>query len=166
MDDVQARRLVETYSDMILRIGTHYFGQVCDAEDICQTVFLKYLTENRRFDSPEHEKAWIIRVTLNVCKSRLRSSFFRKTVSLETAGEKAEAAAPEEISGPAAELREALEALPRNYRLSIYLYYFEGYSTREIGRMMGKSDNVISSYLSRGRKKLRETLSEEKTERG
>ena len=57
MDEFQARRLVNTYADMILRISYQYLKQTYDAEDICQTVFLKYITNNMSFDSIEHEKA-------------------------------------------------------------------------------------------------------------
>ena len=65
MDEAQARRLVDTYADMILRISYQYLKQTYDAEDICQTVFLKYLTAELSFDSVEHEKAWIIRTAIN-----------------------------------------------------------------------------------------------------
>lgn len=85
MDEFQARRLVEAYADMILRISYQYLKQACDAEDICQTVFLKYLSGHCKFDSIEHEKAWIIRTTINTCKDHVKSAFFRRTVPLEEA---------------------------------------------------------------------------------
>lgn len=155
MDESLARRLVETYADQILRISYHYLKQTCDAEDICQTVFLKYITAGLRFDNPEHEKAWIIRTTINTCKDHVKSAFFRRTVPLEEA---AAISAPEE---PDAEILEAVKSLPRNYRISIYLYYYEGYSAREIGTFLGKNEATITQYLSRGRKKLKQTLSQE-----
>ena len=65
MDEFQARRLVNTYADMILRISYQYLKQTYDAEDICQTVFLKYISNDMTFDSIEHEKAWIIRTAIN-----------------------------------------------------------------------------------------------------
>ena len=133
MEEFQVRRLVEAYADMILRISYQYLKQTCDAEDICQTVFLKYITGNCQFDSAEHEKAWIIRTTINACKDHVKSAFFRRTVPLEEA---AAMAAPQ-IPDPG--ILEAVRTLPRNYRISIYLYYYEGYSAREIGNIMGKS---------------------------
>lgn len=75
MDEFQAKRLVNTYADMILRISYQYLKQTWDAEDICQSVFLKYMTNAPRFDTVEHEKAWIIRTTINTCKDQLKSSF-------------------------------------------------------------------------------------------
>ena len=68
IDKTEAERLVQTYSDMILRLSYTYLKSTQDAEDICQTVFLKLLTGGMVFDSPEHEKAWIIRATANACK--------------------------------------------------------------------------------------------------
>ncbi len=155
MDTAQAERLVSQYADMILRISYSYLKQTCDAEDICQTVFLKMLTRDLHFDTPEHEKAYIIRATVNTCKDHLKSSFFRKTVPLEDAQTMA---APQAPDSP---VLEALKALPKNYRVPMYLYYYEDYSAGEIGKILGKSEGSITTCLSRGRKKLREFLQEE-----
>lgn len=153
MDEFQARRLVELYADMILRISYQYLKQTCDAEDICQTVFLKYLTGNPVFENMEHEKAWIIRTTINACKDHLRSAFFRGTVSLDAA---ASVAAPQV---PESDVLEAVKTLPENYRISIYLHYYEEYSAAEIAAILRKSEATIHQYLSRGRRKLRAYLS-------
>lgn len=155
MDGAQATRLVQEYADMILRISYSYLKQTCDAEDICQTVFLKILTKDIRFDTPEHEKAYIIRATVNACKDHLKSGFFRKTVPLEAAETMA---APQLPDLP---ILEALQALPEKYRVPIYLYYYEDYSAREIGKILGKSEGNITTCLSRGRKKLRDCLQRE-----
>lgn len=157
MEEFQARRLVEAYADMILRISYQYLKQTCDAEDICQTVFLKYFTGNCQFDSAEHEKAWIIRTTINACKDHMKSAFFRRTVPLE------EAAAMAAPQIPDSGILEAVRTLPRNYRISIYLYYYEGYSAREIGDILGKSEGTVVQYLSRGRKKLKQLLTQERS---
>jgi len=156
MDESLARHLVDTYSDMILRISYSYLKQTYDAEDICQTVFLKYLSGNPRFESDAHEKAWIIRTTINACKDHLKSAFFRRTAPLEEADR---VPAPQV---PDTEILEALQILPKNYRVTLYLYYYEEYSTKEIASMMGKNENTISAYLSRGRRKLRDYLSKER----
>lgn len=155
MNGAQATRLVQEYADMILRISYSYLKQTCDAEDICQTVFLKILTKDIRFDTPEHEKAYIIRATVNACKDHLKSGFFRKTVPLEAAETMA---APQLPDLP---ILEALQALPEKYRVPIYLYYYEDYSAREIGKILGKSEGNITTCLSRGRKKLRDYLQRE-----
>jgi len=155
MDEFQARRLVNLYADMILRISYQYLKQTCDAEDICQTVFLKYLTANMTFDSVEHEKAWIIRTTINACKDHLKSAFFRRTVELDDAAQIAAPAVPDSW------LLDAMKGLTEKYRLSLYLYYYEEYSVREIAQVMDVSESAVGQYLTRGRRKLRTILTEE-----
>ena len=155
MDEFQAKRLVNLYADMILRISYQYLKQTCDAEDICQTVFLKYLTANLAFDSIEHEKAWIIRTTINACKDHLKSAWFRRTAPLEDAAAVAAPAVPDSW------LLDAMKGLPEKYRISLYLYYYEEYSAREIAEMMGVKEAAVNQYLTRGRRKLRTILTEE-----
>ena len=146
MDEREAKRLVDTYADMILRISMNYLKQTADAEDICQTVFMKYLAAGQRFADAAHEKAWIIRTTINACKDHRKSAFFRHTVALE------EAAALETPGTADHELLDAVRALPEGYRLSIYLDDYEGYSIREIAALLSKSESSIAAALSRGRK--------------
>ena len=153
MEETQARRLVETYADLIVRVSSSYLKRTCDAEDICQTVFLKYITEDRAFESEEHEKAWIIRVTVNACKDHLKSAFLRHSVPLDEAKE---VCAPE---SPGPVLLDALRTLPKDQRISLYLYYYEGYPVKEIAAILGKRENTVSAWLSRGRRRLRQYLS-------
>ena len=77
----EAERLVETYSDLVLRLSYSYLNQTQDAQDICQTVFLKLLERAPDFVSSDHEKAWIIRTTANTCKDLLKSHWRRTTVA-------------------------------------------------------------------------------------
>lgn len=87
VDEEQAERLVNTYSDLILRLSYTYLHSAQDAEDICQTVFLKCLTSGQVFESRDHEKAWIIRTAVNACKDLLRSAHRQRTVGLELVAE-------------------------------------------------------------------------------
>lgn len=151
MDTQEAERLVETYSDLILRLSCTWLRSTHDAEDICQTVLLKLLTGEERFDSPEHEKAWVIRTAINACKDELRA-FRRRAAPLEDAPEPA---APEV---PRSDVLEAVQALPDKYRQAIFLFYYEGYSVKEIAGLTGRSEAAVSAHLSRGRKKLRTML--------
>ncbi len=155
MDEREARRLVENYADMILRISTNYLKSTCEAEDVCQTVFLKFMTSAPEFESPEHEKAWVIRTAINVCKNELKSAFFRRTTGIDDV---AELTAPED---PDPGVMEEVMKLPANYRISIYLYYYEGYSAAEIADVLGKKESAVMAYLSRGRKKLKLAFAEE-----
>ena len=83
MDNSNAERLVNSYSDMILRVSFLYLKQTCDAEDVCQEVFLKMLLHDISFDDAEHEKAWIIRTTINACKDIVRKRAVRNLISIE-----------------------------------------------------------------------------------
>ena len=152
MDSKNADRLINTYADMILRISFMYLKQTCDAEDICQDIFLKLLSGEYTFDSPAHEKSWIIRTTINACKDHLRTAFWKRSQTID---------AILEIPAPNAsesELLDLVMCLPRNYRVCIYLHYYEGYQVKEIAAMYGKTENAISTYLRRGRQKLRQML--------
>ena len=155
MDEFQARRLVNTYADMILRLSYQYLKQTYDAEDICQTVFLKYITNNMTFESVEHEKAWIIRTAINACKDHVKSAWYKRTVALDDA---ASVAAP---PVPNTWLLDAMKGLPEKHRISLYLYYYEDYSAREIAGVLGVSESAVSQYLTRGRRKLRAIITDE-----
>jgi len=155
MEEKEARRILETYADMILRISYSYLRHTYDAEDICQNVILKYLSAHQRFDSREHEKAWMIRTTINACKDLRKSAFFRNAIGLDALPERA---VPEE---PVSVLTEELKKLPANYRISIHLFYYEGYTIKEIAQILGKRETVVANYLSRGRKRLKDSLSKD-----
>lgn len=154
-DRAEAQRLVDTYSDLILRLSYTYLGSTADAQDICQTVFLKLLQAPKAFDSVEHERAWIIRTAVNLCKDHLKSRWRRTTVALDAA-EHVPAPQPEEGT-----LLAALELLPPKYRTVIYLYYYEGYSAREIAALLGEKPATVFTRLDRGRQKLRTYLEQE-----
>ena len=155
LDAAEAERLVNAYSDLILRLSYTYLKSTQDGEDICQTVLLKLLAEDESFESPEHEKAWVIRTAINACKDELRA-FRRRAVPLDGL---AEAVAPEP---PRSEVLDAVTALPEKYREAIYLFYYEGYSIDEIAALTGRSGAAVSAHLSRGRKKLKTMLEGER----
>lgn len=148
----EAERLVGEYSDLILRLSYTYLKSTHDAEDLCQTVFLKLLRTRPAFDSPAHEKAWIIRTTANACKDVLRGAYRRRSAPLDAAGE------PCVPEPPDSGVLEAVMGLPANYREAIYLHYYEGYSIREIAEITGRTEAAVSAHLSRGRAALRATL--------
>ena len=116
LDRGEAERLVHAYSDLILRLSYTYLKSTDDAQDICQTVFLKLLQKPQAFSSPEHEKAWIIRTTANACKDSLRAAH-RRNVGLEAAAATPAPAAPD------SDVLDAVMALPRKYREAVYLHY-------------------------------------------
>lgn len=151
----QAERLVGTYADTILRLSYTYLHSTADAEDICQTVLLRAMTSAPAFSGPEHERAWIIRITINACKDLLRSAARRTTVALKAAGEPE---APEESDGTVAD---AVARLPHDQREAVYLHYYEGYRISEIAGLVGASEAAVTKRLSRARTALRHMLGDQ-----
>ena len=88
-DEALARRLVEAYSDQLLRLAYSILNSTHDAQDIVQEVLLKRLDHAAPFESPEHERAWLVRVTVNACRSLLRSPWRTRTVGLDTVARQA-----------------------------------------------------------------------------
>ena len=115
-DEALARRLVETYSDMLLRLGYSLLGSVPDAQDMCQEVLLKRLAHPGDFESAAHERAWLVRVAVNHCKNLRRSVWRRRTVGLDCLGEQADFR-PEEGG-----VLEEVQRLPAQYREVLVLY--------------------------------------------
>ena len=153
MDQNQrAEYLAQTYADAILRLSYTYLKNTHDAQDICQTVFVKLLTEPREFDSPDHERAYILRMAANACKDLLKSPWRKRTCGREAC---AQVRAPEAADGS---LLAAVNSLPPHYRAVIYLYYYEGYQASEIGAILGVPAATVHTRLARGRAKLKELL--------
>lgn len=148
----QAERLAETYADAILRLSYTYLKNTDDAQDICQAVFVKLLTSPREFASPDHEKAYIFRMTANACKDLLKSPWRTRKCCLDAC---MEVPAPEEPDGS---VLAAVNRLPAHYRAVIYLHYYEGYTAEEIGHILGIPKATVHTRLVRGREKLKPFL--------
>lgn len=144
---------IQRYGDMVRRLCMVHLKNYADTEDIFQTVFLKYALTSASFDSCEHEKAWLIRVTLNACKDLLKSVFRSRTVSLEELVEQ-----PAQLSADHREVLEAVLSLPARYRDVVYLHYYEEYTAPEIARILGKNVNTVYTRLTRAKGLLREKL--------
>ena len=149
----EAQRAIEQYADMVLRLCLIQLKNRADAEDAFQTVFLKYVLCSVMFESPEHEKAWLIRVTVNVCKDSLRRLFRNPTVPLDELTQ-----LPEEATEDHRQVLEAVLALPAKYRDVVYLHYYEDCTAPEIGRILHKNTNTVYTLLNRAKKLLREIL--------
>ena len=151
----EAERLVNTYADLILRLSYTYLSNTHDAQDICQTVFLKLIERRPAFASSEHEKAWIIRTTINACKDHLKSHWRKTTVPIEAA---------QHVPAPAAEpgsILASVNLLPPKYRAVIYLHYYEGYTAPEIAQLLGRLPSTVNTQLRRGREQLKTLLEKE-----
>lgn len=146
-------RIVSQYSDMLLRLACTRLDSTADAEDVVQEVFLKLLTDHPSFRDAGHEKAWLIRTTLHRA-SDLRKSAARKNFPLDAASDVA-APAPDDS------LLHAVRALPEKYSSIIHLFYYEGYSIKEIAGLLGLPSATVGTRLARGRERLRQMLEEE-----
>ena len=144
---------MERYSDMVLRLCMVYLKNPQDAEDVYQTVFLKYALHRGTFENQDHEKAWLIRVTANGCKDVLKSFFRSRTVPMESLQDYAPEATPEQYA-----VMEAVWSLPKPYRDVVYLHYYEGYTAPEIAGILKRNPNTVYTHLHKGKELLREAL--------
>lgn len=133
-------------------MALNYLKDPADAEDVTQNVFEKLLRQRTPFESMEHVRNWLIRVAVNECKHILRAPWhkqesiedYARTLAFENQGR--------------SELFLAVMALPKKYRLPIYLHYYEGYSTKEIGEILKMPKNTVCTNLKRGRALLKTKL--------
>ena len=146
-------RAIENYASTVKRICFIHLKNEADTEDICQTVFLKYAMNDKVFDSEAHEKAWIIRVTINACKDLLKSFFRKHTVSLDAYVEQGGV-----VDAAHSDVLEAVLALPEKYRRVIYLHYYEGYPAADIAEILRINVNTVYTQLTRAKTLLRDEL--------
>lgn len=146
----RVQKLFEKYKDMVYRLALSYLGNPEDAQDISQEVFLRLLRWNGRIRSGA-ERAWLTKVTVNCCKDLLSSRVPTREV------EETDAVYFPETS----DLKEAVMALPGDYRVVVFLHYYEDYSTREISDLLKVSQSVVTTRLHRARQRLKYLLQEE-----
>ncbi len=145
---------MERYADMVFRLAYSWLKNRADAEDVMQETLLK-LYAQPPFDTPEHERYWVVRVAVNECRHLLRSPWRRRTGPLEEAAEAAAFDTPAQ-----SELFREVMALPPKYRAAVYLHYYEGYSVREVAAAMGAKSSTVQTWLMRARGQLRTNLKE------
>ncbi len=153
MDGESLIKYIGLFHGTVYRLAYSYVKNKADAEDITQDVFLKLYKFHGEFQADENCKAWLIRVTINLSKNLLRSGWFTKRTELT-----------EDIPCEDEEDRSLIEyvmKLPEKYRVTIHLYYYEGYSVKEIADMTGASVSSVTTRLMRGRERLKEMLLKE-----
>ena len=155
MDRADYERIVRKHMDTIYRIAVSYTKNPADADDIVQQTFVKLLSRRDSFTDAEHEKRWLIRVCVNECNSFF-SSFWRKNVDSMDAISKE----PEFTMKESSDLYEAVKQLPQKCSIVIYLFYYEGYSTKEIAEILRIREATVRTRLVRARKLLRAQLKE------
>jgi len=153
MTDEKFEQAARTYSDTVFRVAYHALRSRPDAEDVTQSVLLKLYRAADEFESEAHLKHWLLRVALNESRKVLRSAWRKRTIPLE------------DWDGPAEEKEEtgvlaAVMALEGKYRVPVYLYYYEGFSVKEIAQALGAKESTIQTRLQRAREKLKLVLTD------
>ena len=149
--------IYDKYKNHVYRLAFAYCKNTADAEDIMQEVFIKRFSSELTFADDTKEKSWLMKVTANKCKDMFRSVRYKiskTSIPLEEAGLIYET--PEESS-----VYHAVMSLPPKYRLVIHLYYYEGYSVKEICEINGKNESAVQTQLYRARNKLKNILGKE-----
>ena len=144
--------LVKKHIDTVYRIALNYLKNCTDAEDVCQNVFLALLTEKKEFQNDDHLRNWLIRVAINECKKLLRSPWHRRE-SLDDHIPSVPFTDPQH-----SDLYYSVMSLPRHYRVPLYLHYYEGYSTEEVGQMLNLPGATVRTRLRRARQLLQKEL--------
>lgn len=142
--------LFQQYRDDVYRLALSYTRSPQEAEDVCQSVFLKLMESAV---TPGRERSWLMQVTANTCRSLLRSAWWRKTIPLEDT-------IPVQM-GEFTHVYQAVMSIPPKYRVVVYLRYYELYSTGEIAVLLKISQSAVTTRLSRAREMLKELLKEE-----
>lgn len=146
----ELEQVMEIYGNTVYRLAYSQVRSKADAEDIYQEVFLRYFQKRPSFESEEHRRAWLLRVTVNRARTLFRSAWFRHTVPLE---DRVVFAEPEERR-----LDEALAQLRSGDRELLHLFYYEELSVREIGELLRRKESTVRTQLTRVRRRLGEIL--------
>lgn len=157
MEEEKLLKAVRQYSDMILRLAFSYMKNAADAEDVVQDVFTKLIEKDMHFESEEHEKAWLLRVVINLCKNKLKRFSRRRYAALE----EADAVARDDNADLDGTVSDAVMRLNEKQRLVIHLYYYEGYKTPELAELLHMGESSVRTVLHRARQNLKIMLEEE-----
>lgn len=149
MEKEELTRLFQAYADDMLRLAYSYLGSRADAEDVCQTVFLR-MAEGRGKPRKGKEKVFLLTCTANTCKDHLRSFWRRNVGELD---ETIPFRDPQDQT-----IHDAVQSLPPKYRAAVHLYYFEGYDQKEIGEILKISLSTVQTRMLRARALLKKEL--------
>lgn len=159
----QVSEMINRNSDMVYRLAFSMVKSVQDAEDVHQEVFIRYIRTNPLFESREHERAWFIRVTTNLCKNLWKSAWRQKMVSMDSLEETQEGNAyvQQSLNEEEELLVETVKRLPFKYRVVVHLFYYEEMGLEEIAQALNLKSSNVRTRLTRARKMLREWLKED-----
>lgn len=158
MNDKDYIRAVNLYTDSLFKIAYSYCINRQDAEDVVQNTFLSFYKVNKTFDSDEHMKNYLVKMTVNNCKHMFLSSWNKKVVLFDEF--KGDNYYTLENQDEHYELYRAIMSLPEKYRVVVHLYYFEDYSVKEIAELISVKETTVQTRLLRARTKLKNILQE------
>ena len=152
-DDTRIENIINLYGDLLYRTGIMILGNPQDVQDVLQEVMLKVLQKMPEFHDSEHEKAWLLRVTINLCKDMLRFRFRHQYIQIDELEIEA-------VDTDDRQLLQEIIQLPSSWRIVLILHYVEGYSLREIADILSVSENAVKKRMQRAKKALRAKLEE------
>ena len=155
LSEARIEEIVTTYSSCLYRFALAYLKEHATSQDVVQEVFIQLLEKQPVFGSPEQEKAWLYKVTANKCKNLLKSGQYRKEIPLTDEHNDITSSEQEDM-----DIADHVMKLDEKYRAPIHLYYYEGYSIKEIAEIMNQNPSTISTHLDRARQQLKEMMSE------
>ena len=144
---------IAAYHSMVFRLAFSCMGNRFDADDVTQEAFIRLYQQKKTFENDEHKKAFLIRVTVNICKDLQKSAWFKRRVPLDES-----IPAYNTLSENESVLHEYIKELKPNYRAVVFLHYYEGYSTAEIAKMLRIPESTVTTRLSRARNLLKVQL--------
>ncbi len=152
-DDTRIENIINLYGDLLYRTGIMILGNPQDVQDVLQEVMLKVLQKMPEFHDSEHEKAWLLRVTINLCKDMLRFRFRHQYIQIDELEIEAVDTDDRQL------LREIIQ-LPPRWRIVLLLHYVEGYSLKEIADILSVSENAVKKRMQRAKARLKKKLQE------
>lgn len=158
MSTHEFNEMYQKYKNTLYRVAFTYLKNNEDVEDILQEVFLKRIYQENTFESEEHEKRWLIRVTVNLSKNHLKSFWNRNKITIDELVESSEVL-QWQFDETQKEIFSEIMKLPEKQRMAIYLHYYEGYSCKEIADILRCGESAVKMRLQKGRELLRVSLS-------
>lgn len=144
----------DKYKNTVYSVIFNYMRNIDDTADILQEVFIKLLNCNIDYEDDEHLRAWLIRVSINMCKNQLRNKSHLSAVPLSEE-------IPYTDKVESNDLLKCVLALPEKYRIPIHLFYYEDYSIKQIANVLEIPESTVKIRLKRGKEKMKKTLNEE-----
>ena len=152
-DDTRIENIINLYGDLLYRTGIMILGNPQDVQDVLQEVMLKVLQKMPEFHDSEHEKAWLLRVTINLCKDMLRFRFRHQYIQIDELEIEA-------VDTDDRQLLQEIIQLPPRWRIVLLLHYVEGYSLKEIADILSVSENAVKKRMQRAKAGLKKKLQE------